>query len=184
MGGGITPGPHAPHRGPPVSRGRFTPEGRAHRLCSPKNQALGRRRASTSRALYQRDASRYDGKPTERGEQLPPKTNPLHRMPRPGDNTRGRARAQQARERESGAPPAVSQTDYPVSGRGYHRPGGRAYQGGGGTYPPDPPAQAARCPRTPGKGSYTTPVKPKHSWYGTVCFEGRTLRELAVPLFL
>lgn len=64
------------------------------------NQALGRRHASTSRALYQRDASRYDGKPTERGEQLPPKTNPLHRRPRPGDNTRGRARAQQARERE------------------------------------------------------------------------------------
>lgn len=30
------------------------------------NQALGRRHASTSRALYQRDASRYDGKPTER----------------------------------------------------------------------------------------------------------------------
>lgn len=64
------------------------------------NQALGRRRASTSRALYQRDASRYDGKPTERGQQLPPKTNPLHRRPHPGITPGGRATAQQARERE------------------------------------------------------------------------------------
>lgn len=161
VGGGITPGPRAPRRGPPVSRGRFTPEGRAHRLCSPKIRPSDDA-ARLHRARYIKGTlPAMTGSP-RRGASSSPRKRILFTAGLVQGITPGGEREPSRPERESGAHPAVSQMDYPVrvctripSPRWKSVPGRRRDLS---TRPPGPSCQLSPHPR---KGLVYHPCEAK-----------------------